>query len=147
MFDFDPNATTAAPVHRSQATAEAALAAEAPAHSGTLDERVETAGRDECDNCHYSGSDLFHNEVTGLSLCERCDAVATDAVETQPVTWKRLRNGAWGVTGPAALLVQGAQVVVTKRSGATQVKRVSRVLWSGTDRQGREISIATVGRA
>ena len=108
------------------------------------------AGPDECDRCGKRRS-LFHNEATGLALCEACDRI-TDGVEalvpeTMPVTWKRLRNGGWGVLGPAGLLVTGSEVVVTKRSGETQRKRVRRVLWTGEDRDGREISIATVGKA
>jgi|SRR5215471_6940823 len=108
---------------------------------------------DECDRCGKR-RELFHNERTGLALCEACDRI-TDEVEelldpapvTMPVTWKRLRNGAWGVTGPADLLVSGAQVVVTKRDGTTKLARIGRVLWSGTNREGEPVAIATTRRA
>lgn len=49
----------------------------------------------------------------------------------QPVRFKRLRNGTWGISGPAALLVDGAIVVVSRRDGSTTTVVVGRMLWSG----------------
>jgi len=51
--------------------------------------------------------------------------------DEQPVRFKRLRNNAWGITGPSALLREGADVAVTKRDGTTTTATVSRVLWAG----------------
>jgi hypothetical protein len=89
---------------------------------------------DECDRCGKR-RELFHNEATGLALCDECDRI-TDEVEAlvpveQTVRFKKLRNGAWGVTGPSALLREGEIVAVTKRNGSTTTVRVGRVLWSG----------------
>ena|SRR5262245_41497281 len=98
----------------------------------------------ECEHC-YRVTDLFHNEATGLALCEACD-MATDEppveVTAQPVVkFKKLRNGAWGVTGPDDILLPGWRVSVTKRNGAVTVVTVKRVLWSDGDK-----AIATIAR-
>lgn len=111
---------------------EARLAVAAPLHNGTLDERVETAGRDECDNCHLV-AELSHHDATGLALCDGCYTLA-ETPAPQPVgevRFKRLRNSAWGITGPSALLREGVDVAVTKRDGSTTTATVSRVIWSG----------------
>ncbi len=47
------------------------------------------------------------------------------------VRFKRLRNGAWGVTGPSRLLVTGQLVNVTKRDGSVTLVTVGKVVWSG----------------
>lgn len=129
------------PVRRSQATAEAALQARVASRDRGrgalgLDGRVATAGRDQCDNCHQVDADLSYNEATGLSLCEGCDQVATSAIEAPAATatWKRLRNGAWGLSGPSALLQPGARVTVVKRNGDEQTVTVGRVLWSDNNK-------------
>lgn len=93
---------------------------------------------DGCDECGKV-ADLYHNDRLGLALCERCDIAADE--EAVPVTWKRLRSGGWGVTGPSAVLIEGTDVVVTKRDGTTKIARVGRVLWSGDGR-----AIATTRR-
>lgn len=87
-------------------------------------------GAHGCDRCGKV-TDLFHNERTGLSLCERCDIEADEQPATGTVRFKRLRNGAWGITGPSTLLVPDTLVAVTKRDGSSTTVRVSRVLWSG----------------
>ena len=61
--------------------------------------------------------------------------------ELEPITWKRLRSGAWGIAGPAASITLNAVVTVTKRNGTTKEVRVARILWSGDGK-----TIATVGR-
>jgi hypothetical protein len=145
MFDFDPD-TTAAPeseaVQAEREIMEDLVRSEQEPPKATATLAGDRQSTDGCDGCGKV-ADLFHNEATGLSFCESCDAAA----DTGTVTWKKLRNGAWGVTGPAVLLRQGEQVVVTKRSGETQVKTVRRVLWMGTNRAGEAIAIATVGKA
>ena len=45
--------------------------------------------------------------------------------------YAKLRDGSWGIRGPG--LVEGAQVVVTKRSGDTRVETIGEVIWRGTD--------------
>jgi hypothetical protein len=90
---------------------------------------------DVCEGCGKTAM-LYHNERTGLAFCEACDQ-ATD----QAVSFKRLRSGGWGLAGPSALLVADAEVVVTKKDGTTDVKRVGRVLWSGDGK-----AIATIRR-
>lgn len=100
------------------------------------------ADADDCDRCGKR-RELYHNEATGLALCDDCDRT-TDQVEAllsppetvaeavlAPIRWKRLRNGAWGVTGPDTLVREGAIVSVEKRDGSTSTATVSRVLWSG----------------
>jgi hypothetical protein len=120
---------------------EARLAVATPLHNGTLDERVETAGRDECDNCHLV-AELSHHDATGLALCDGCYTLAendhhdTIGLNTAPpvdttVRFKRLRNNAWGIIGPSALLREGVDVAVTKRDGTATMATVSRVIWSG----------------
>lgn len=69
------------------------------------------------------------------------------ATPTGTVTWTKLRDDSWGVRGPAALVREGEEVVVTKRSGVTGRALVRRVIWTGTDeRAGEEISLASVTR-
>lgn len=87
--------------------------------------------------------EIVRNEPTVVSTptSGRHGHPGPGAVPDGAVTFKRLRNGAWGITGPAALLVEGTDVAVTKRDGDTTVTTVSRVLWSG---EGR--SIASIKR-
>lgn len=115
------------------------------------------------------GDTLSHNERTGLALCESCDLATEaearpslhdrlnaeaerqaerdtaryvevrDGTSERPVTFKRLRSGAWGVTGPDVLLRSGSEIAVTKRNGSTSTVTVGSVLWSGDGR-----AIATI---
>jgi len=64
----------------------------------------------------------------------------SNANETM-ITYTKLRNGSWGLRGPASALRAGAQVTVTKRSGESKTVRVGRVLWSNDT-----TAIATVQR-
>jgi hypothetical protein len=97
-----------------------------------------------CDRCGREG-ELYHNEATGLALCDGCDRITdeVEAVLAPPaiVTFKRLKTGAWGVTGPARLLVADAEIAVTKKSGETTTVTVGRVLWTGDGK-----TIATIRR-
>lgn len=93
---------------------------------------------DACDSCG-ARAELFHNERTGLSFCEACDL----ASEVQPVRFKRLRSGAWGLSGPASYLREGEQVVVEKRGGTRDTVRVGRVLWADN---AQNKAIATIAR-
>ena len=56
-------------------------------------------------------------------------------------TFKRLRNGDWGIQGHG--LRAGQQVTVTKRSGETSTVTVGRILFSGDD----GYAIATIENA
>lgn len=47
------------------------------------------------------------------------------------VTYTKLRDGSWGLRGPATQLKPGAVVIATKRSGETKQEKVGRVLWTG----------------
>lgn len=89
---------------------------------------------DDCDRCGKV-RELYHNEKTGLALCDECDRITDEVEALVPVVgevrFKRLHNDAWGVTGPSALLREGAAVAVTKRDGTTSTVTVNRVLWSG----------------
>lgn len=53
------------------------------------------------------------------------------ATATAGVTYTKLRDGSWGLRGPAAALKPGASVTVAKRSGETKTETVGRVLWTG----------------
>jgi hypothetical protein len=101
--------------------------------------RSETEPHDGCEGCGATGRKLYHNEQQGIALCEPCDLAA----EVQPVKFKRLRSGAWGITGAASYLQEGEQVVVDKRGGERTTVRVGRVLWSDSE-QNR--AIATIAR-
>jgi hypothetical protein len=141
MFDFDPNTAPASEaVQAEREIFEDLMRSEQEPPKATATLAGDRQSTDGCDGCGKV-ADLFHNEATGLAFCEACDMAAE-----MPVTWKHLRSGGWGVIGPASVLVEGCNVPVTKRSGEVQQKAVRRVLWTGTDREGREISIATVGK-
>jgi hypothetical protein len=97
-------------------------------------------GADECDRCG-ARRDLYHNEATGMALCDDCDRITVEVealvtgrapMHAPPttVTWKKLRNGAWGIIGPAALLQADEVVIVTKRDGTTKTATVGRVIWT-----------------
>lgn len=45
-------------------------------------------------------------------------------------TWMRLRDGSWGLRGPASM-TEGSLVTVTRRDGSSSQERVARVLWRG----------------
>lgn len=47
---------------------------------------------------------------------------------TTKISYKKLRDGSWGVAG--AGLTAGARVTVTKRSGDTKTETVDRILWA-----------------
>lgn len=79
---------------------------------------------DECDRCRAK-AELYHDEASGLALCDSCSTAADI-----PTHFKRLRNRAWGVTGPSALVREGETVTVTKRDGTSTTVTVGRVLWS-----------------
>jgi hypothetical protein len=85
---------------------------------------------------------LSHHDATGLAPCDGCYTLAendhhdTIGLNTAPpvdttVRFKRLRNNAWGIIGPSALLREGVDVAVTKRDGTATMATVSRVIWSG----------------
>ena len=80
--------------------------------------------------------DRLHAEA--LAQAERDTAAYVERrdgpVETGTVTFKRLRNGAWGIAGPSALLVTGQPLVVTKRDGSTTEVVCGKVVWSGDGR-------------
>lgn len=46
------------------------------------------------------------------------------------ITYTKLRNGNWGLRGPASAIRAGATVTVTKRSGETKRETVGSVFWS-----------------
>ena len=60
---------------------------------------------------------------------------------TTKTTWKKLRSGDWGIVGPAADIVEGQTVTVTKKSGEAKTVTVGRVIWSNDT-----TAIATVTR-
>lgn len=67
---------------------------------------------------------------------------------TKKITYTKLRDGNWGVRGPADQVLEGMRVVVTKKSGATKNETVGRIVWSGADRRtGLNISIAEVAKS
>jgi hypothetical protein len=90
-----------------------------------------------CDRCTTEG-ELYHDEASGLALCDSC---TTAAAQDVPTRFKRLRNRAWGVSGPSALLQEGATIDVTKRDGTTTTVTVGRVLWSDESK-----AIATISK-
>jgi hypothetical protein len=57
------------------------------------------------------------------------------------VGWCKLRSGAWGVRGPSAVVVAGAEVCVSKRDGSSSDVRVVRIVWSDA-----EVAIAEVAK-
>jgi len=59
---------------------------------------------------------------------------------TTTTTWTKLHNGSWGIKGSTSTLIEGDDVVVTKRSGETKTVTVGRIVWTdGT------IAIASTG--
>ena len=58
------------------------------------------------------------------------------------ITFTRLRSGAWGLRGSAAVLVPGATVTVTKRNGEEQTATVGEVVWAGEG-----VAIAKIAQA
>lgn len=106
-----------------------------------------------CDRCRVE-AELYHDETSGLALCDPCTtaldreregrgnepafvipaaaiiAAAEPELELAPVTWTRLKSGAWGLRGPASVLLEGSDVTVTRRNGETKAARVGRVLWT-----------------
>lgn len=74
--------------------------------------------------------DRLHREA--LAQADRDTAAYVERRDgTGTVTFKRLRTGAWGITGPSALVVEGQQVNVSKRDGSVTLVTVGRVLWNG----------------
>lgn len=71
---------------------------------------------------------------------------------TATATWKKLRNGDWGILAPAGAISPGAPVSVTSRNGSEKTVIVDRVLWSGdgkviaTVRDGHKTSRPTSPR-
>lgn len=63
------------------------------------------------------------------------------APTTNQTNYKKLRDGSWGLIGPADLLRQHQRVTVTKRSGERKSETVGRVLWTGDGK-----AIATIAR-
>lgn len=55
------------------------------------------------------------------------------------VTYKKLRNGDWGIVGPENMIAQGAVVDVHKASGEVKTEVVGRVIWTGNG-----VSIASI---
>jgi hypothetical protein len=51
-------------------------------------------------------------------------------------SYTKLRSGAWGVRGSGEAPAVGDAVTVTKKSGASDVRTVERVVWSGPARDG-----------
>jgi hypothetical protein len=47
------------------------------------------------------------------------------------VSFKKLRNGDWGLTGPSESLKEGFPVVVTRADGKTTRVTCGKVLWRG----------------
>ncbi len=61
------------------------------------------------------------------------------------ITYTKLRSGDWGVRGPAAHVLRGMSVTVTKRSGETKCEVVGRIIWTGQDKRTKtNVSIAEV---
>jgi hypothetical protein len=58
-------------------------------------------------------------------------------------TWTKLRSGEWGVR-VSGRIAEGDQVEVARKDGTTSVETVRRVLWSGRNRDGREVSLVSV---
>lgn len=72
---------------------------------------------------------------------DACHPDEDDDPARYAVTFKRLKNRAWGITGPDFVLTPGAKVVVSKRDGSSKVVTVSRVIWSGNGQ-----AIASIGQ-
>jgi hypothetical protein len=74
--------------------------------------------------------DIVRNEPTHYTIPAQAIIEAAEP-DTGLVHFKRLRNNAWGIIGPSALLREGVDVAVTKRDGTATMATVSRVIWSG----------------
>ena len=85
------------------------------------------------DACHDDdGYDAYQAEI----------AAETPVSPSQgTVRFKRLKSGAWGLTGPDDLLQPGTVVAVAKRGGTSSTVTVGRVLWSGDGK-----AICTIAR-
>lgn len=57
------------------------------------------------------------------------------------INYTKLKSGSWGLRGDAAALTPGAQVVVTKKDGATKGEHVGRVIWTDG-----KVSISSIRR-
>lgn len=56
------------------------------------------------------------------------------------IQYTKLRNGSWGIKGPASMIRAGAAVQVVKKSGESKTEVVAKVVWSGGG-----IAIAALG--
>lgn len=55
-------------------------------------------------------------------------------------SFKKLRNGSWGISGPSSEIREDAVVTVTKRDGSTKTVTVTKVLWTGDGKSIAAIS-------
>lgn len=56
-------------------------------------------------------------------------------------TYTKLRDGSWGIRGPAAEIQSYKNVTVTKKDGTSKTEMVVSVVWSGNG-----VSIATIAK-
>lgn len=71
---------------------------------------------------------------------------AAEATPEARIGYSKLRDGSWGIRGPASLVVEGQVVRVVTRNGKARRVTVGRVMWTGADRDdaSREVSIARI---
>jgi len=70
-------------------------------------------------------------------------AEAFATVVPDPVKFRKLDSGAWGLYGPATVLIPGTEVPVTKRDGAVESKPVGDIV-TGPDGKGNVL--VTIGK-
>ena len=62
-------------------------------------------------------------------------------------SYTKLKDGSWGIRGSLPAPVAGEVVTVAKKSGEIKQETVGRVLWTGTDYQGRQSYLASIATA
>jgi hypothetical protein len=63
-------------------------------------------------------------------------------MSTKTVTYTHLRDGSWGLRGPAGQLRPGIATTVAKKSGERKTEAVGWILWTGDG-----LALAAIGRS